>query len=99
MDQKEAFEAWWQDNRPSCWHADWYEKMMRDLAESAWQASAATVKESLTVHSDPIAWAVITKDGDCRIWFRDECRARKWIDDVGIDQGQLIALSPLPPSP
>lgn len=42
MNQREAFEAWWQDNRPSCWHADWYTKMMRDLAESAWQAALAS---------------------------------------------------------
>lgn len=39
--QREMFEAWWQENRPSCWSADWYAKMQQDMAWRAWQAAIA----------------------------------------------------------
>jgi hypothetical protein len=42
MNQREAFEAWWQDNRPSCWHADWFTQTMQDLAWKSWQAALAS---------------------------------------------------------
>lgn len=39
--QREMFEAWWQESRPSCWVTDWYANMLQDIAWRAWQAALA----------------------------------------------------------
>lgn len=90
--QREMFEAWWQENRPSCWSADWYAKMQQDMAWSAWQAAIATVKDSLTVQCEPVAWAVFADNGNSRVWFREKKYADQWIASHG---GASDVLTPL----
>lgn len=66
MGQREMFEAWWQDNRPSCWHADWFTQMMQDLAWKSWQASLASQWQPEETTHDAIELAAMIMS-DCGI--------------------------------
>ncbi len=66
MNQREAFEAWRQDNRPSCWHADWFTQMMQDLAWKSWQAATASKPKQEEVAHDAIELAAMIMS-DCGI--------------------------------
>lgn len=66
-----------------------------DLTQGAWlgwQAALATVKESLTVQYEPVAWAVFADNGNSRIWFREKKYADQWIANHG---GASDVLTPL----
>lgn len=79
--QREMFEEWWQQNR-QCDDED-YHPAMRHYAWQAWQAAIATVKDSLTVQYEPVAWAVFADNGNSRVWFREKKYADQWIVNHG----------------
>ena len=84
--QREMFEKWCQyegvklhdEEAETCW--------------SAWQAAIATVKDSLTVQYEPVAWAVFADNGNSRVWFREKKYADQWIASHG---GASDVLTPL----
>lgn len=100
-EQREMFEAWYSKHcEPGVgpWFArdkdnsDEYYMSHTQTAWDAWQAAIATVKESLTVQYEPVAWAVFADNGNSRVWFREKKYADQWVANHG---GASDVLTPL----
>lgn len=101
--QREMFEAWWQENRPSCWPADWYAKMQQDMAWRAWQAAIAAQWQPIeTAPENEPFLGVLDCAGDriiCTMRYAVAKQKNSVPDSGDFHRERVTHWMPLPPEP